>query len=156
MTNVPLITQIMLVWHNYNLFELGSSHGNRPLNLPKNSCPVNADKTLCGCCLALTAPQLWLWNNAVFLSILATLTVTSLRIFFCSQRGIRGGNKTNPSMYKYLYNINSIVLAQPSISTKSNAGSKGSAAAPYKYSVAGSLQSSQARKRKLDYFSQSN
>ena len=76
--------------------------------------------------------------------------------FFCSQRGIRGGNKTNPSMYNYLYNINSIVLGQPSISTKSNAGSKGSAAAPYNYSVPGSLRSSQARKRKLDYFSQSN
>ena len=35
-----------------------------------------------------------------------------------------GGNKTNPLMIDYLYNINSIVLGQPFISTKCNIGVK--------------------------------
>ena len=71
--------------------------------------------------------------------------------FFCSQRGVRGGNRTNPSMHNYLYNINSIVLGQSTISTKSNAGCKGSAAAPYNYTTPGPLRPNRSRKRKLQY-----
>ena len=69
--------------------------------------------------------------------------------FFCSQRGITGGNTTNPGMKNYLYNINSIVLGQSSVSTKSNAGYAGKSAEPYKYSTPGPLQPTKSRRRSL-------
>ena len=69
--------------------------------------------------------------------------------FFCSQRGIMGGNTTNPSVRNYMYNINSIILGQSTISSKSNAGCKGKAAAPYKYTTPGPLRPKESRKRKL-------
>ena len=69
--------------------------------------------------------------------------------FFCSQRAITGGSTTNPGMKNYLHNINSIVLGQSSISTKSNAGCSGKSAAPYKYSTPGPLQPKPPRRRVL-------
>ena len=71
--------------------------------------------------------------------------------FFCSQRGIKGGSKTNPPMHSYLYNINSIVLGQPTISTKSNTGGRGKAAQPYSYSTPGPLRPKMSKRRKLEY-----
>jgi hypothetical protein len=68
--------------------------------------------------------------------------------FFCSQRGIQGGSKTNPPMHSYLYNINSIVLGQSTISTKSNTGGRGKAAEPYKYTTPVYVNK-KSRKRKM-------
>jgi hypothetical protein len=68
--------------------------------------------------------------------------------FFCSQRGITGGNKTNPSMNNYLSNVNSIVLGQPLLSTKSNTGGRGRAAEPYMFTSPVTLRK---KRRKLNY-----
>jgi hypothetical protein len=70
--------------------------------------------------------------------------------FFCSQRGIKGGCKSNPPMHSYLYNVNSIVLGQHSLSTKSNTGGKGGSAQPYSFTTPGPL-SKPTKKRKLEY-----
>ena len=67
--------------------------------------------------------------------------------FFCSQRGIRGGNDTNPGLNNYLYNINSIVLGQASLSSKSNAGSTGTSALPYNFTTPVALRSSTAKRK---------
>ena len=69
--------------------------------------------------------------------------------FFCSQRGIMGGNTTNPSVRNYMHNINSIIIGQSTISSKSNAGCKGKSAAPYKYTTPVALRPKESRKRKL-------
>ena len=56
--------------------------------------------------------------------------------YFCSQRGITGGARSNPSVHNYMYNANAIVLGTSMISTKSNAGSQNNqSAAPYNYST---------------------
>ncbi|MDH5640772.1 MAG: hypothetical protein OEY28_05725 [Nitrospira sp.] len=42
--------------------------------------------------------------------------------FFCQQRGIKNGNNTNPTVFQYLKNINSIIIGQSSVSKSSNTG----------------------------------
>ena len=55
--------------------------------------------------------------------------------FFCAQRGITGGSRSNPSVYNYMYGINSVVLGASALSSKSNAGLSGLAAQPYSYTT---------------------
>ena len=71
--------------------------------------------------------------------------------FFCSQRGIMGGSKSNPSVHNYMHNINSIVIGQPILSTKSNAGAKGKAALPYKFNTPMPLRQKSKKPKRLQY-----
>ena len=46
-----------------------------------------------------------------------------------------GESKSNQSLHNYMHDIDSIVVGQPTLSTKSNAGARGKAALPYKFTA---------------------
>ena len=58
--------------------------------------------------------------------------------FFCQQRAKHNGANTNPNYYSYLTGINSIILGESTISSKSNAGKV--AAQPYQFQTPGTLK----------------